>query len=391
MLPNGWRRSTVGASCAIKNYLRLPISTDQRSTMPGEYPYFGPTGVLDYIDHYRINEEFALIGEDGDHFLKFREKPMTLLFNGKANVNNHAHVIGNSQECLASWFHYWFMHRDLAPALSRQGVGRYKLTKSGLEKLEIILPPLREQKAICDLLAIWDLAISNASRLLANSRQQKEAILGKFLRGSNNWKTKRLDQIAARIKRESGSGEPPVLMISASNGFVRQSEMYSRFMAGKSVENYILLERGEFAYNKGNSKSYEFGCIYPLEDFDQGLVPHVYVCFSLDESVCHRPFYKYLFEADYLHDQLGTLVNTGVRNNGLLNIRPADFMSTTVPVPPISEQIELSKILAVASANIQNLELRIAALKEEKTGLMQQLLTGKRRVAVSPPVEAQPA
>ena len=98
-MPEGWMRSTVGEACAIKNNLRLPLNVEQRSELKGSYPYFGPTGVLDYINHYRIDEEFAVIGEDGDHFLKYREKPMTLHFSGKANVNNHAHVIGASTRC----------------------------------------------------------------------------------------------------------------------------------------------------------------------------------------------------------------------------------------------------------------------------------------------------
>ena len=169
-------------------------------------------------------------------------------------------------------------------------------------------------------------------------------------------------------------------MISSTSGFVSQSDMYSRFMAGKSLENYVLLRKGEFAYNKGNSKSYEFGCIYPLDTFEQGLVPHVYVCFSMDERTCFRPFYKYLFEYDYLHDQLGALVNTGVRNNGLLNIRPADFFGTKVPVPSMKEQKEIAKALDVASNVIRRVEQTVEGLKAEKAALMQQLLTGKRRL-----------
>lgn len=356
--------------------------------MRGEYPYFGPTGVLDYIDHFRIDEEFALIGEDGDHFLKFREKPMTLLFSGKANVNNHAHIIGNSEKCLAKWFHYWFMHRDITPILSRQGVGRYKLTKSGLEELEIAIPPVSEQRAICSALDVWDAAIATTERLLANSLKQKQALVAQLLRRPRKWTQRSLESVCTRVQRKSDGGDYSVLMISAATGFIPQSEMYSRFMAGKSLESYILLRDGEFAYNKGNSKAYEFGCIYPLDGFGQGLVPHVYVCFAMDESACFHSFYKHLFESDYLHDQLGALVNTGVRNNGLLNIRPSDFLGVKVPVPPLLEQQQIAKILDAASQPIPNVEKSIAKLRAEKSALMQQLLTGKRRVRLPAATEA---
>ena len=193
------------------------------------------------------------------------------------------------------------------------------------------------------------------------------------------WKQVRLTEISQRVQHQADGDEHPVLMISSGSGFVRQDKKYSRFMAGKSLENYVLLQRGEFAYNKGNSKLYEFGCVFPLEDLPSGLVPHVYVCFKLNAK-CNQGFFKYLFEADYLHDQLGALVNTGVRNNGLLNIRPADFMNVRVPLPPLAEQQAITAILEIASSEIESFKEDVDALKRQKRALMQQLLTGKRRV-----------
>ncbi|MEJ8845258.1 restriction endonuclease subunit S [Variovorax rhizosphaerae] len=383
MLPDGWSRMTVGHACSIKNNLRMPINTEQRASMPGPYPYFGPTGILAHIDHYRIDEEFAIIGEDGDHFLKFREKPMTLHFDGRANVNNHAHVIGDSEYCSPKWFYYWFMHRDLTASLSRQGVGRYKLTKKGLSELEIWLPPKLEQKRVTDALATWDQAIATAERLLTNSRTYKQALVDQHLLKpafSRQWPVQSIKEVSDRIQRQAVNEEGlPVLMISSGQGFVRQDEKYSKFMAGKSVNNYITLGKGEFAYNKGNSKLYEFGCVFQLQNIDRGLVPHVYVCFRLRDQ-CHPEFYRHLFAADYLHDQLGALVNTGVRNNGLLNIRPADFLGCEVPVPPKKEQVRLAGILQTATSWVLQHEAVLDQLKQEKAALMAQLLTGKRRV-----------
>lgn len=171
-------------------------------------------------------------------------------------------------------------------------------------------------------------------------------------------------------------------MISSGTGFVRQDEKYSRFMAGKSVESYITLQEGEFAYNKGNSKRYEFGCVFPLKGLPKGLVPHVYVCFRLNEG--HHPgFFEHLFAADFLHDQLGALVNTGVRNNGLLNIRPADFMACKVPVPPPDEQHAIAARLDVAAEWVRRSDEYAARIGEEKAALLAELLTGKRRVRLS--------
>jgi len=150
-------------------------------------------------------------------------------------------------------------------------------------------------------------------------------------------------------------------------------------MAGKSVEDYILLRRGEFAYNKGNSQRFQFGCIFKLNDYDEALVPHVYVCFKLHDEI--DPVYLgHVFESDYLKHQLGALVKTGVRNNGLLNIRPEEFMSVTVPIPPAQQQEFIAGTLNTARQEIDLLKSQAQAYRKQKRGLMQKLLTGLWRV-----------
>src|SRR6266567_3721998 len=141
-LREGWNLDLVGNACRIRDELRFPISELDRRERKGLYPYYGPTGIVDYINTYRIDGFYALIGEDGDHFLKFAERPMTQIVYGKFNVNNHAHIIEGTDKCSAKWFFYYFMHRDITHILSRQGAGRYKLTKAALQKLPIPLPTL---------------------------------------------------------------------------------------------------------------------------------------------------------------------------------------------------------------------------------------------------------
>ena len=140
-IPDGWEMTTVGQAFLICNQLRYPISEEERKKIKGIYPYYGPTKIQDFIDHYRLEGKYVLIGEDGDHFLKWKDLPMTLLVNGKFNVNNHAHVIQGTDN-MTEWFYYYYNHRELTSYLTRQGAGRYKLTKVALKKLPILLPPL---------------------------------------------------------------------------------------------------------------------------------------------------------------------------------------------------------------------------------------------------------
>jgi type I restriction enzyme S subunit len=146
--PSHWVRSTIGRALSIRNSLRKPISADIRAEMQGEYPYYGPTGKLDSINEFRLDGEFVLIGEDGDHFLKYKTWSMTQKICGRANVNNHAHVIAGTDECSADWFFHFYRHKDVREFLAKQGAGRLKLKKADLERLPILVPPRKEQDEI---------------------------------------------------------------------------------------------------------------------------------------------------------------------------------------------------------------------------------------------------
>ena len=181
-IPEDWEVKPVGEAFEILNNLRLPISEEERNKVKGIYPYYGPTKIQDYIKEYRLDGKYALIGEDGDHFLKWKEQQMTLLVEGKFNVNNHAHIIQGTNN-LTDWFFYFFNHRELTPHLTRQGAGRYKLTKDALSKILIPLPPLPEQRAIAQVLSTWDSAISKTQALIVQKERRKKWLMQNLLTG----------------------------------------------------------------------------------------------------------------------------------------------------------------------------------------------------------------
>jgi type I restriction enzyme S subunit len=151
-IPEGWSFGKVEFFCEIDNNLRKPINSENRMTMKGEYPYYGPTGIVDYINEYSVEGEYTLIGEDGDHFLKYNDWSMTHLIKGKFNVNNHAHLIRGKGDCTTEWVYVFFQHRNIINYLTRQGAGRYKLTKASLLNLPMLVPPLVEQNKIIEVI-----------------------------------------------------------------------------------------------------------------------------------------------------------------------------------------------------------------------------------------------
>lgn len=146
-VPAHWEVVRVRHAVTIDNSPRFPINREERAEMAGQYPYWGPTGIIDHIDHFRYEGARALIGEDGDHFTKHAIWPMTQWATGQFNVNNHAHVIADGPKCLARWFYFSFLHRDIGNDLIAQGVSRLKLTREGLSNLWLAVPPLDEQVA----------------------------------------------------------------------------------------------------------------------------------------------------------------------------------------------------------------------------------------------------
>lgn len=391
MLPDGWVKTTVGKSCTIRNTLRFPLNATDRANMPGEYPYFGPTGKLDAIDHYRIDEPFALIGEDGDHFLKFRDRPMTLYFEGKANVNNHAHIIGNSKECLAKWFYYCFMHRDLTATLSRQGVGRYKLTKSGLEQLELALPPKQEQAAIVEVLSTWDQAIATTERLLKNSQKQMDILLRDLTLGTQRttstpspWAKFTLGELGRTYSGLSGKkGEDfgfGAKFIPYTNVFKNNRIDIEDFSLVKisENENQTRVKSGDIIFTISSETPNEVGMASVLLDDVNELYLNSF-CFGyrLNDFKTLLPEYAgFVLRAPHIRALMTQIAQGSTR----FNISKANVMRMELALPSIAEQKRIASILGGAHSTVKNLRDQLARLKAEKVILMSQLLTGKRRV-----------
>lgn len=240
-------------------------------------------------------------------------------------------------------------------------------------------PPLAEQRKIAAILRTWDEALDKLATLRASRSDRLRGLSQKLLgRGGvfpDKWPLKPLSAIAIRVRRQNGGGDHPVMTISAKSGFLMQSDKFARDMAGSSVDRYTLLQEGEFAYNKGNSLAAPYGCIYRL-DLPTALVPFVYFCFALKPGL-DPSFYEHLFAAGALNHQLSRLINSGVRNDGLLNLNVEDFFACRVPVPPVDEQCRIALALSAAKDELALLDQEIEALTRQKRGLMQKLLTGE--------------
>ena len=152
----------------------------------------------------------------------------------------------------------------------------------------------------------------------------------------NDWEQRKLGEICSRVQGNDGRMELPTLTISAGNGWMNQEDRFSGNIAGKEQKNYTLLKKGELSYNHGNSKLAKYGTVFSLQTYEEALVPRVYHSFKVEKG--NANFVEYYFATKLPDRELGKLISSGARMDGLLNIGYDDFMGISLLLPKTQEQ-----------------------------------------------------
>ena len=266
--------------------------------------------------------------------------------------------------------------------------GQGNLSADIIKNLQIPLPPLSEQKKIADCLSTWDVAIEKQSQLINALTQRKKALMQQLLTGkkrlpgfSGEWKEVKLGDLFEKINRKNEEGNTNVVTISAQRGFVKQTDFFNKSVASETLDNYSLIYHGEFCYNKSYSNGYPLGATKRLIAFEKAVVTTLYICFKIkDQKKSNGSFFEQFFEANSLDRSLIKIAQEGGRAHGLLNVSLSDFFNIKIKLPPIEEQTAIAEILAAADRELQLQKEKLAQLQAQKKGLMQVLLTGKKRL-----------
>lgn len=261
------------------------------------------------------------------------------------------------------------------------------LSLGEIKRLDIVVPPLHEQIYISSIIAKWDRAIELKEKLLEQKKLQKKGLLERLLTGKvrlprfrEEWKKTNLSNVFERVTRRNDGGSSNVLTISAQKGLVSQTDYFNKSVASETLDKYFLLRKGEFAYNKSYSNGYPMGAIKRLNDYSEGVVTTLYLCFKLKDDAYDSDFFEQYFEAGLLNKALMKITQEGARAHGLLNLSVSDFFAITLCIPQKLEQEAIGEILTQSDNVIRHLEQELNLLKTQKKGLMQLLLTGKVRV-----------
>lgn len=275
------------------------------------------------------------------------------------------------------------MHPLLQKEIRKISSGGVQKNISGtnIGKLKLLLPPFPEQEKIAAVLSTWDKAISTTDALLANSRQQKKALMQQLLTGkrrlpgfTGEWKVVRAGSVLHEEgARNRGSKITRVLSVTNQKGFVLPEEQFSKRVASDNIENYKIIKRGQFGYNPSRLNVGSFG---RLDTFEEGILSPLYVIFSVKDEHIDSDFFLAWMHSGETRQRVKGSTQGSVRESVSFNA----LASFPLNLPPLDEQRAIAAVLDAADREIVLLEQKAARLREEKKALMQQLLTGKRRV-----------
>ena len=161
------------------------------------------------------------------------------------------------------------------------------------------------------------------------------------------------------------------MMISASQGFINQSDRYDKDNAGTSKSKYTLIKYGELSYNHGNSKIKKYGAVFAMNN-KGALIPFVYHTFSIRKP--NNPFYFAKYLNLNMHNRyLKKVISSGARMDGLLNISLDDFFKMPINYPSLEEQNKINDFLEKTDIKINLINDKISILKKYKKGFTKRL------------------
>ncbi len=232
-MKHGWQVKQLGDICSILDNLRKPITKKHR--IEGEYPYYGATGILSYVEDYIFDEKLVLIGEDGAKWGSGENT--SFIVEGKYWVNNHAHVIRPNREItMDEWVVYFLNFTDLSKYIT--GMTVPKLNQEKMRGIDLTLPPLAEQKRI---VAILDEVFESIAKAKANAEQNhkntkelfESYLQSVFEKPTDDWEICNLEDY---IKLIDYRGRTPV-----------KTDSGVRLITAKNVKlGYLQLEPQEF-------------------------------------------------------------------------------------------------------------------------------------------------
>jgi len=368
MVPNGWKHTNLGNVAELQRGFDLPSS----KRINGDIPIISSGGISGYHNEFKVKPPGIVTGRYGSIGKVFFIEENFWPLNTSLWVKNFH---GNDP----LFIYYLLSSFDFKKFSDKTGVPG--VNRNDLHVVKVHVPPIIEQRAIAKTLSTWDKAINITEELIDNSKQQKIALMQQLLTGKNrfgryndDWKTVRLGTLLIEGKeRNKFNDVSRVLSVTNHSGFVLPEEQFSKRVASKDVSNYKIIRHGQFGYNPSRLN---VGSFARLDSYSVGVLSPMYVIFSIDELKLDSAYFLHWMSSNEAKQRVLGSTQGSVRDS----VKYDALSRFPFNLPPLEEQQEIAFVLTNVDKEIELLQQQLSTLKQEKKALMQQLLTGKRRI-----------
>lgn len=366
----------------VHDHLREPVSQTERNKRQGKYPYYGATGQVGWIDDYKQNGKYVLLGEDGAPFLD-PQKPKAYIVEGKCWVNNHAHVLkGKEGICDDDYLCFALNWANYSDAVT--GSTRLKLPQGAMNRILIPKVPIEQQRRIAARLkaqlAEVDTARQSAQaqlrdasflqrRLLQASFAQvegKPTTLGHVLSGIQTGKSFLTAEVMAR------PDELGVLKVSAVSWSHFRADQAKALRGEYTPAEIHRVKQGDLLISRANTRELVGAVVLVERDYQMRLLSDKTLRLIVDESLADKNYLLFALRTELARQHI-ELYATGT-SDSMRNISQDVIASTPILLPPLDEQQRIVTRLKAQLAEADALAQAAAAQLTEIERLPQRLL-----------------
>ncbi|ELC3209341.1 restriction endonuclease subunit S [Vibrio parahaemolyticus] len=403
MVPNGWKLTSLGEVCS-GNLQTGPFGSQLHAH---EYTDEGVPVLMpkDLINYRTNNVTAAKIPEHrADDLKKHVLKSGDLLFSRRGDVARFALIESDYPRSLCGtgclkatpnkahsplFLSYFLQKNAVKKWLEQNAVGQTmpNMNTAILAELPIMVASSKEEEdKIAQILSTWDKAVATTEKLIKTSKQQKKALMQQLLTGKKRlvnpetgkafeggWEEVRAGNVFLTRSNKKHNSDLPILAITQDKGAIpRELIDYNVSVTNDSISGYKVVEQGDFIISL---RSFQGGIEYSKY---KGICSPAYVILYPKIEIVDA-FYKYHLKSHPFIQAMKSRLE-GIRDGKIISYKY--FSEIKLPQPSLKEQQKIASVLTAADKEIKVLEAKLAHFKQEKKALMQQLLTGKRRVTL---------
>ena len=381
IIPEEWEVRKLGEICT--NFKSGQSITSPRISYSDKYPVYGGNGLRGYTHSFTHSGDHILIGRQGALCGNIN------FVSGENFISEHAIAVKTD---LNNDIRFWALKLDylnlnrLSESSAQPGLSVEKLIK-----LKVSIPPLLEQKKIAEILLVWDVAIEKQTLLIEKLELRKRALMQQLLTGKKRlsgfegeWKKFRLDNIGktfngltGKSKDDFGSGKPYLSYVNIFNNTVVDTSVLE-YVKVNDNETQNKVQFGDVFFTVSSETQHEVGMSSVLLDTVEDTYLNSF-CFGFrlyDFDIVSPYFIGYYLRGGEFRKKILKLSQGATRYNLSKNC----IVKLQVKFPSLPEQTAIAEILSTADQGIHVAKEKLEQLKKQKKGLMQVLLTGKKRV-----------